>query len=77
MKYFHLYLILFFVIAFVRTLRPKNIRIFDTEDKNGKLSYEHTIFKDETFAIQFIRGELYRWKHSNDSLSKEKSLLYF
>ena len=36
-------------------------------------------FKDETFAIQFsrVRGELYRWKHSNDSLSKEKSLLYF
>ena len=74
MKFFHLYLILFFAITFVTTPRPKNIRIFNTEDKNGKLFYEYTVFKDETFAIQFMRGRgtPYYWENLNDSLSNEQ-----
>ena len=79
MKYFYPYLILFFAITFVTTPRPKNIRIFNTEDKNGKLFYEYTVFKDETFGIQFMqgRGSPYNWEHLNDSLSKEQKPIIF
>jgi hypothetical protein len=79
MKYFPLYLILFFAITFVSTQRPKNIRIFNTENKNGKLFYEFTVFKNETFGIQFERGRgtAYYWEHLNDSLSKEQKPIIF
>ena len=45
MNYFHLYLIIVFAISFVTTPRPKNIRIFNTEYKNGKLFYEFMLLK--------------------------------
>ena len=79
MNYFHLYLIIVFAISFVTTPRPKNIRIFNTENKNGKLFYEFTVFKNETFGIQFERGRgtAYYWEHLNDSLSKEQKPIIF
>ena len=79
MNCFHLYLIIVFAISFVTTPRPKNIRIFNTEYKNGKLFYEFTVFKNETFGIQFERGRgtAYYWDHLNDSLSKEQKPIIF
>ena len=72
-------MIIVFAITFVTTPRPKNIRIFNTEYKNGKLFYEFTVFKDETFGIKFmrVRGTAYHWEHLNDSLSKEQKPIIF
>ena len=79
MKKFSLYLVLSFIITFIQTQKPKNIRIFNVGEKHkfGKLFYEYTVFKNEIFAFQFenCEGTGYHWYHLNDSEPKTIKLV--
>ena len=79
MKKFSLYLVFVFIITFIQTQRPKNIRIFNVGEifKHGKLFYEYTVFKNEIFAFQFenCEGTGYHWYHLNDSEPKTIELV--
>ena len=79
MKKFSFYLVFAFIITFIQTQRPKNIRIFNVGeiDKFGKLFYEYTVFKNEIFAFKFesIGGTAIHWYHLNDSEPKTIELV--
>ena len=76
----YLFLILTFIITFIKAQKPENIRIFNiSRHYNAEEHYDITVFKNEIFGLEsvFGIGSCYQWKHSNHNFLKESNYVRF